>query len=100
ALGFSVTRITREVTQENFLRRFGEFTRQISPGDTAVLFYAGHGIGLDGTNYLIPADVPKLGGGDERLIKSRSMAETDLIADIRDKGARVAIMVIDACRDN
>jgi hypothetical protein len=46
-----------------------------------LFFFAGHGIGPDGTNYLIPADVPKLGGGDERLVKSRSMAEIDLTSD-------------------
>jgi hypothetical protein len=78
SLGFTVTRVTRDVTQETFLRRFGGVTHQIEAGDTALFFFAGHGIGLDGTNYLVPADVPKLGGGDERLVKSRSMAETDL----------------------
>ena len=100
ALGFAVTRVIGEATQEGFLRRFEEFTHGIDAGDTAVFFFAGHGIGLDGTNYLLPADVPKLGGGDERLMKSRSMAETDLISDIRDRGARITVMIIDACRNN
>src|SRR5690349_5942898 len=58
SLGFQVTRITRGVTQETFLRRFGEFVRALEPGDTALFFYAGHGIALDGANYLIPSDIP------------------------------------------
>jgi len=100
ALGFQVTRVTRSVTQEAFLRGFGAFVRGIEPGDTALFFFAGHGIALDGTNYLIPSDIPSLSSGDERLVRSRSLAETDLITDIRERGARVTVMVIDACRDN
>src|SRR5687768_14743195 len=56
-LGFRVTRLTEGVTQEAFLRRFGEFLSSIERGDTALFFFAGHGVGIDGTNYLIPADV-------------------------------------------
>ena len=65
-----------------------------------LVFFAGHGVGLSGTNYLLPADVPLPGGGDERLVRSRSIAETDLIEDIWGRGARVTVMVIDACRNN
>jgi len=100
ALGFRVTRLTEDVSQETFLRRFGEFLSSIERGDTALFFFAGHGVGIDGTNYLIPADVPRITDGNERLVKSRSLSETDLIADIRDRGARVTVMVIDACRNN
>lgn len=100
ALGFRVTRLTEGVSQELFLRRFGEFLSGIERGDTALFFFAGHGVGIDGTNYLIPADVPRITDGNERLVKSRSLSETDLIADIRDRGARVTVMVIDACRNN
>jgi uncharacterized caspase-like protein len=100
ALGFKVTRVTRGVTREAFLRRFVEFARDIEPGDTALLFYAGHGITIDGTNYLLPSDIPALSIGDERLARSLSLAEADLISDILHEGARVTVMVIDACRDN
>ncbi len=80
-LGFAVTKLTTGATHESFLRRFGEFTAQIEPGDTVLVFFAGHGVGLSGTNYLLPADVPLPGGGDERLVRNRSIAETDLIED-------------------
>ena len=88
-LGFSVTKLTAGVTHEAFLRRFGAFTAQIEPGDTVLVFFAEHGVGLGGTNYLLPADVPLPGGGDERLVRNRSIAETDLIEDVRGRGARV-----------
>jgi hypothetical protein len=92
--------LTEGVSQELLLRRFSEYLSTIERGDTALFFFAGHGVGIDGTNYLIPADVPRITDGNERLVKSRSLSETDLIADIRDRGARVTVMVIDACRNN
>src|SRR5690348_1779310 len=45
-LGFQVTRLTRGVTLTGFLAAFGAFTRTIEPGDTALFFFAGHGIAL------------------------------------------------------
>ncbi len=100
-LGFVVTRLTRApVTQEVLLRRFGEFTRTVEAGDLVLFYFSGHGIGLDGANYLLPSDVPSLQAGDERLIKARALAETDVSGDLRSKGARVAVLVLDSCRND
>ena len=33
-------------------------SERVQPGDEAVLFYAGHGVEIDGQNYLLPADIP------------------------------------------
>src|SRR5438045_259215 len=91
---------TSSATEEALIRRFGEFTTQIEPGDTVVLFYAGHGVAFENGTYLIPGDVPALAPGDESLAKKRSIAERDLLQEIRGKGARVVVVVIDACRNN
>lgn len=99
-LGYKVTLVASGVTHELFLRRFGSFLDKIQSGDTALVYFAGHGIALQGTNYLIPADIPAIEPGQEMLARSRSIAEADLSAALRDKGARVVVMVIDACRDN
>ncbi|GJE00123.1 caspase family protein [Methylobacterium isbiliense] len=100
ALGYRVTLLTAEVTQEAFLRRFGRFADQVQPGDTALFYFAGHGIALQGTNYLLPADIPAIEPGQELLARTRALAEADLSAALRERGARVVVMVIDACRDN
>jgi uncharacterized protein len=100
SLGFQVTRLTGDVSQATFLRRFRTFAQDVQRGDTVLFFFSGHGIGLDGANYLLPADVPDLDAGDEPLIRARAVAEADLTADIERQGARVTIAVLDACRDN
>ncbi|WP_043747738.1 caspase family protein [Methylobacterium nodulans] len=100
AIGFRVTLLSAAVTQETFLRRFGAFADQVQPGDTALFYFAGHGIALQGTNYLLPSDIPAIEPGQELLARTRALAEADLSAALRERGARVVVMVIDACRDN
>ncbi|WP_036270569.1 caspase family protein [Methylobacterium sp. WSM2598] len=100
SIGFRVTLLTAGVTQETFLRRFSVFADQVQPGDTALFYFAGHGIALQGTNYLIPSDIPAIEPGQELLARNRALAEADLSAALRERGARVVVMVIDACRDN
>jgi hypothetical protein len=100
ALGYEVTRVTDDTRLETIVSRFEAFTANIRPGDTIVFYYAGHGISLDDGNYLIPADIPMLGPNDERLAKRLAIPERDFSQDIAKTGARVAVMVIDACRNN
>jgi uncharacterized caspase-like protein len=98
SVGFKVTRLIKGATLEGFLRDFGQFTRAIEPGDTAVLFFAGHGVALNDGNYLIPADMRSQ--PDEDIVKRFAIAERDIKHRIVDAGALVAVVVIDACRDN
>lgn len=76
------------------------FTRKLQPGDVALVQFSGHGVALDGENYLLPADVPSPGTSDKELLKSEAIALTALIDRIRASGVRTLILVIDACRDN
>lgn len=99
-LGYKVTLLTETVGQELFLRRFTEFTGSIQPGDLALLYFAGHGIALENTNYLLPSDIPALEPGQELLARTRAVSETELRSIMRGRGARVVVMVVDACRDN
>ncbi|MEX0348569.1 MAG: caspase family protein [Paracoccaceae bacterium] len=81
-------------------RRISEFTARLQPGDTAFVFYAGHGVEIDGENYLLPTDIVAPSSGESDFVKSESIALSDLLDRVRQTGARTAIAVIDACRDN
>ncbi len=100
AMGYAVTSATGSVTRTEFLVKFSNFKRAIQPGDMAVVFFAGHGVAFEQTNYLLPSDIPEPIAGDDRLIRGASVAETDLVEDLQKQGARVIVMIIDACRDN
>jgi hypothetical protein len=46
--------------------KLNEFVQRLTPGDTAFFFFSGHGVALDGVNYILPADVPDITAGQER----------------------------------
>ena len=75
------------------LRDFGNTSRD---ADVAVVYYAGHGIELDGTNYLIPVDATLETDTDvldETLSLDRVMVAVEPAKQLR-------LIVLDACRDN
>lgn len=76
------------------------FVAKLKPGDTALVHFSGHGLAVDGENFLLPADVPKPASGDKELVKSEGLPMTSLLDRIRGAGPRVTVLILDACRDN
>ncbi len=72
----------------------------ISAGDEVLFFFAGHGISVKGQNYLLPTDIPKIKPGQERSVTKEAFSEDEIIDILREKGAKVSILIIDACRNN
>ena len=59
--GFDVVDDKRDLGIVDLRRAVREFSEKAQDADIAVVYYAGHGIEVDGLNYLVPADA-KLGG--------------------------------------
>ena len=57
SLGFEVI-VGTNLGRQAMIDKLAEFTARLQPGDTAALFFAGHGVAIGGVNYLIPSDVP------------------------------------------
>ncbi len=98
-LGFSATAIESPRRSE-FNRAWASFLGKVQPGDTVVMFFSGHGVQVGGLNYLLPRDVPKVGAGDEGLLRDESISLQKLLEDIKDRRPRLALIIVDACRDN
>lgn len=98
-IGFKVIR-GENLDRQSMVDRIFTFTQQIKQGDIAVLFYAGHGVAISGGNYLLPSDVRPAAPGEESRVRNMAIGEADIVADIQDKKARVAVLLLDACRDN
>lgn len=81
-------------------RAISEFTSRLEPGDTALVFFAGHGVEIAGENYLLPTDIEAPDTAAQDFIKSESIALSDLLDRVRATGARTSIVIVDACRDN
>lgn len=96
-LNFKVT-LGENLSRRDFNERFSTFEGSVSPGDTVFLFYSGHGVEMDGSNYLVPVDAPR--ARQESLLKSESVSTNNIIQILKARGARTVIMVLDACRDD
>jgi formylglycine-generating enzyme required for sulfatase activity len=98
-LKFQVIR-GRDLGRQGMIDKLAELTDRLEPGDTAAFFYAGHGVAIDGVNYLVPTDVPPITIDGEARARGASIAEGYVVAELQKKGVRVALLVLDACRDN
>jgi len=99
SLGFDVI-IGTDLGRQGMVDKLAEFTARLEAGDTAAFFFAGHGVAIQGVNYLVPSDVPAVSEGAEARVRGASLAEPDIIAELQARSVRVALLVIDACRDN
>ncbi len=92
-LGYDVIS-AKDVGRRAMSRALVEFERKIGPGDIALFFFAGHGFAIEGTNYLLPVDVPKAGPGEKSLVRDASFAADGLADRMRDNGAATAVQNI------
>lgn len=98
-IGFTVIR-GENLDRQGMIDSIFDFTRRVEPGDTALFFYAGHGVAIGGGNYLLPSDVRSANPGEEARVRNMAIGEADIIADLQERKARVSVLVLDACRDN
>jgi hypothetical protein len=98
-LGFTVM-VAENQTRQAFSQSLLAFDKAVDKGDTAFFFYAGHGFEIAGQNFLLPTDVPAATEGQEELVRDASILADRIIERLQNKGARTAILVFDACRNN
>ena len=81
-----------------FQEKIRAFSHALAKADTALLFYAGHGLQVAGHNYLLPVDV-KL--GSERDIDFEAISLDFILKQMEvDRDGKSNIVFLDACRDN
>jgi uncharacterized caspase-like protein len=95
-VGFDVvegTNLTRDKMTEKLL----DFGKRSQGADIAVFFYAGHGIAISGTNYLLPIDADIK---SEMDVKLGAAIPIEVTLDQTMGDAKVKLVFLDACRDN
>src|SRR5262245_63488849 len=98
-LGFKVF-VGEDQSRRSLSEAFLAFDQTIERGDTALFFFAGHGFEIHGQNYLLPTDVPAATDGQEELVRDASFAVERIVDRLQARGTRIAIVVLDACRNN
>ena len=78
--------------------KIGEFLDMLGPDDTALFFYAGHGVQIANENFLVPVDfVP---GNSLSSAKFSCMSVAQIFDELNRKRAKKNIVILDACRSN
>jgi uncharacterized caspase-like protein len=98
-LGFDVIR-GENLNRQGLVDSLDRLTARLAPGDTAFFFFSGHGVAIGGGNYILPSDVPDTDSGQETRLARAALGENDIVTDLQGRGVRVAVVVLDACRNN
>ena len=95
-LGFKVS-LETDSTVENFDRRLQEFEKDSKNYEVALFYYSGHGLEIEGQNYLTGVDTSFV---DATSAKHTSIPLTEVIDRMRSKSLKIKILILDACRNN
>lgn len=95
-LGFHVTRVT-DAGLDVLETALDRFVNSVNPGDLALFYYAGHAYEIKGENYLLPVDFR---ADQEAQVKRRALSAAEVEERLAERGARVRLMILDACRNN
>lgn len=96
-LGFSVSLLENadHATMRRAIREYEDELRQRN--GVSLFYFAGHGVQLEGHNYLVPvaANLEIVSDARERAVDANELLER-----FRTAGSRLSIVILDACRDN
>jgi uncharacterized caspase-like protein len=94
--GFDTINNQRDLGIADLRKAIREFSDTARNADIAVVYYAGHGIEVDGTNYLVPADAKLVSDFD---IEDETIS-LDRVLKALEGTKRLRLVILDACRDN
>src|SRR5215470_6617861 len=99
AAGFEVT-VAPDLTQTGMRQAISEFATKVAgkgQDSVALVFYAGHGVQIDGENFLIPVDARIERESDVPL---QALRLNDLMNTLASVPSKTRIVMLDACRNN
>lgn len=83
-----------KIAMDNAVQSFG---RQVQGADVALFYYAGHGVQVGGSNYLVPVNANPVREADVDF----QMTDVNLVLrQMHGSGTRLNLIVLDACRNN
>jgi uncharacterized caspase-like protein len=95
-LGFEV--LAHENAGYRDMRRaLADFGDRLSADGVGLFYYAGHGLQVNGRNYLVPVDAEIK---SERHVSAEAVDAESVLAEMQAAKTRVNIVILDACRDN
>src|SRR5215471_2391927 len=96
AAGFDSVEIRQDLGVADFKRAVRDFFDSAQDSDVAVVYYAGHGIQVGETNYLIPVDARL---ATEIDVQDEAVSLDRIVATLQ-PAKRLRLVILDACRNN
>ncbi|MBI5318271.1 MAG: caspase family protein [Bradyrhizobium sp.] len=94
--GFDLVEFKQNLKINEMRRQLRDFSDRVRDADIVIAYFAGHGIEIDGVNYLIPVDAVL-----ERDIDAHDEAVSlDRILTVIEPARKLRLVILDACRDN
>jgi TPR repeat protein len=94
SLGFNVTEVL-DTTRIKLASALTAFSRSAARADLSLLFYAGHGVQVNGTNYILPVDMDM---GDVESVVLQGISLNSVVEQYLPGDTK--LVLLDACRDN
>ncbi len=95
-VGFKSVHLLVNASRTDIARAMNTFARESARANWAVIYYAGHGMELNGSNYLVPVDATLETDDD---IPKQTIA-LDAVLDAVSPAKQLRLVLLDACRDN
>ena len=95
-LGFEDVQMALDGDLKSMQSALATFARKADGADLALVYYSGHGIEVDGRNYLLPVDAKLVDAADVDF----EAVPLDLAVAAADRAKSTKIIVLDACRNN
>jgi uncharacterized caspase-like protein len=96
AIGFETVTLTNNATHQMLSNALRTFAAEAEQADWAMLYYAGHGIEVNGVNYLIPVDAKLAVDRDVEF----EAVPLDRIMTALEGAKKLKLILLDACRNN
>lgn len=95
-LGFEVL-AHENLSQRDMRRAINDFGRRLRDGGVGLFYYAGHGLQVNGRNYLVPVDATI---DDESEVEVEAVDVATVLGRMEAARNRLNVVILDACRDN
>lgn len=86
-----------DLDKTHFDRAVQAFGREIQGADVALFYYSGHGMQVQGTNWLVPVDASPTGA---RELDFQAIDAALVLRQMEGAGTRLNLVILDACRNN
>jgi hypothetical protein len=96
--GFTVSQCCDNVGIQELTTAIDDWTMSLQRDDRAIFYFSGHGIRVNSTDYLVPIGYPS--NSTQADVRFRAYAVDQLQEKMQERGTKVNLIILDACRDN